>query len=715
MNHRPRTPEKFKLEKDAVVRRSLGGIDAQLQPGQILARRYRVISLIGHGGMGSVYKVEQILLNKVCALKTLNAAKISDDAWRRFQYEAKAAALLDHPCLIKVLDMGLIDDEHPFFTMELAAGQPLANMLKNGPLPLDMVLEIFHQLALALGYAHSQGVIHRDLKPSNIIIQPANETDELKVKVVDFGIAKVIGRDGDTEATNLTKTGEIFGTPNYMSPEQCMGRAIDDRADIYSLGCVLFESLTGNPPFISDTALSTMLKHQSEPAPTLKEATLGGSYPQDLELVISKLLAKHPGQRYQTLLDLAYDLSRIKLGERVDRTQYTTISGLTRVRTHWPTIAAATGVLLIGIAGWLGFIAGRNEPMFQSTQTGQNETLAKNAKDWMDMPAAVDETQSIKVTQQYFSSPISSPQGEIRYFNFPKQSSLGVIRLTDPKSGFYAKKANQYVQSEPLALGEVLITNFHPVGLRVDPAIGSTFNATILSKFRPDDLSILNFDTTFECSDAHMKAIEHCTSLRGVFLAQTRGLTNVSVDSLNKLPQLCALDLDTSGIDTDGLLRLKRLKQLSFLNIKKFEDGGRILDALAGSHQIRYLFIRQTDASQAQLQKLGTMTNLTALDLGRNQYVQNETIKTLGTLPHLERLSLFGCPAIQPDSIADFKKLVHLKKLYLESHPKGWTNADFSRLQAAMPNCSIEFSTQAPMMAVEISLSNFLSDPNYSN
>jgi serine/threonine protein kinase len=714
MNQRRRTPEKFNVERDAVVRHSLGGADAQLKPGQILAGKYRVISLIGHGGMGSVYKVEQMLLNKVCALKTLNAHKISDDAWRRFQYEAKAAALLDHPCLIKVLDMGLLDEEHPFFTMELAEGQPLANMLKDGPLPLDMVLEIFHQLSLGLGYAHSQGVIHRDLKPSNIIVQPGNERDELKVKVVDFGIAKVIGRDGDTEATNLTKTGEIFGTPNYMSPEQCMGRAIDDRADIYSLGCVLFESLTGHLPFVSDTALSTMLKHQSEAPPTLKEATLGGSYPQDLELVIAKLLAKHPSQRYQTLLDLAYDLSRIKLGEKVDRSQYTTISGLTRTRTRWQAIAAATAVVLIGVAGWIGFIAGRNEPMFQRTSAGQNETLASNAKAWMEMPGTIgDEKQSIKVTQQYFSSPISSPQGEIRYFNFPKET-LGVIRLTDPRSCFYSKKDDQYVQSEPMAKGEVLITNFRPIGLRVDPAVGGVFNATILRKFRPDDLSILNFDTTFECSDEHLKAIEHCTALRAVFLAQTRGLSDAAIDSLNKLPQLCALDLDTSGIDTDGLLRLKRLKQLSLLNIKKFKDGGRILQALSGSHRIRYLFMRQTKPSQAQLQQLATMPNLTALDLGRND-IREQTIKTLGELPHLERLSVFGCPEVKPDSIPDFKKLVHLKKLYLENHPKGWTNDDLSRLQAAIPQCSIEHSVQAPMMAVETSMSNFLNDPADSN
>jgi len=281
-------------------------------PGQIVAERYRIVRLLGQGGMGKVYEVENVFLQKRFALKVLGSQK--ESALRRFRLEAKAASRLDHPSLIKVHDFGLIDGEQPFLIMDLVTGVTLSSVLKRAPLTFDAATNIFKQICWGLSYAHRQDVIHRDIKPSNVIIADGTDLEHTSVIIIDFGIAKLNSQA--IEANALTRTGELIGTPFYMSPEQCMGTAIDPSSDVYSVGCMLFECLTGLPPFLGDSPLSTMLKHQSEVPPTLEQATLGSKFPDGLQLVLDKLLSKKPGDRYSNLNDLAIDLDRIKSGDQ---------------------------------------------------------------------------------------------------------------------------------------------------------------------------------------------------------------------------------------------------------------------------------------------------------------------------------------------------------------------------------------------------------------
>ncbi|MBC7999254.1 MAG: serine/threonine protein kinase, partial [Leptolyngbya sp.] len=218
---------------------------ANLKMGTLVDGKYRLVDSIGEGGMGVVYKVEQIMLQQQMALKTLTGSEFSESSIKRFQSEAKLLAKLDHPGLVKVVDFGFIDNVKPFLVMDFVQGRTLASLLKkSGILPLDVALKLFVELSFALGYAHSKGVVHRDIKPSNIMLTtPGIDSESEHVKVLDFGIAKFVngGPDGDA----LTRTGEVIGSPFYMSPEQCYGRPIDHRSDIYSMGCVMFEVLTG--------------------------------------------------------------------------------------------------------------------------------------------------------------------------------------------------------------------------------------------------------------------------------------------------------------------------------------------------------------------------------------------------------------------------------------------------------------------------------------
>ncbi len=286
------------------------------QRDEILGGRYRVIALLGRGGMGVVYRVEQIFLGKELALKTIDRQLMSDITMRRFQAEARAAFAVDHPNIVAVHDFGLFEDQTPFLVMEIVDGETLSDRLKRGPLTVHEAIAIFVQVCFGLAHAHENRVVHRDIKPGNImLVDEAPGALETGVKILDFGIAKLAHSEGG-EIQALTRTGEIFGSPLYMSPEQCLGHKVDHRADIYSLGCVIFESLTGKPPFIGENALATMMQHQSAPIPTLKEACPQRAFPPELERLVAMMLAKNPDDRYQSLADAAFELGALKRGDQ---------------------------------------------------------------------------------------------------------------------------------------------------------------------------------------------------------------------------------------------------------------------------------------------------------------------------------------------------------------------------------------------------------------
>ncbi|MBC7999735.1 MAG: serine/threonine protein kinase, partial [Leptolyngbya sp.] len=284
-------------------------------PGQLVAGKYKVISLIGKGGMGSVYKVNQVLLDKEYALKTVNSITVTDTQIRRFHAEAKMTASLSHPNLVHVHDFGVLECGNPYLIMDFVEGTTLAEHLRlHGPLTTEKAALIMGQACLGLFYSHNNGVIHRDLKPGNIMLaHDFAEGLEGSVRIVDFGIAKIIRADeGQLQA--LTRTGEIFGSPLYMSPEQCSGSLVDHRSDIYSLGCVLLEALTGTPPHVGQNAMATMMSHLSDTAPTLKQASMGKEFEESFEKIVAKMLEKKPCDRYQNLGAVAYDLSKATAG-----------------------------------------------------------------------------------------------------------------------------------------------------------------------------------------------------------------------------------------------------------------------------------------------------------------------------------------------------------------------------------------------------------------
>ncbi|HEY2744953.1 MAG TPA: protein kinase, partial [Polyangia bacterium] len=268
--------------------------------GRLIAERYRVLSPLGRGGMGAVYRVEHVMLKKELALKFLHPELGRlDEVARRFEREAEAAARLDHPNIIAVTDFGRTPDGMLFLVMELLQGQSLTEVIRpdgaGRPLPVDRALHIVRQILRALEHAHQSGIVHRDLKPDNVMLVSRDGDDDV-VKLLDFGIAKMIAPADGEPGQALTQAGVVFGTPEYLSPEQAMGEEADPRADLYSAGIVLYEMLTGTRPFDAPSKVAIVSMHLTQKAMPVTEAA--PDVPKWLERVVERAMAKKRDERY---------------------------------------------------------------------------------------------------------------------------------------------------------------------------------------------------------------------------------------------------------------------------------------------------------------------------------------------------------------------------------------------------------------------------------
>lgn len=272
--------------------------------GMVVEGRYKIQSVIGQGSAGTVYKAVQELIGREVAIKVLHDYLVSDDEFiKRFRQEAKASSRLSHPNIITIYDFGLIPEgQRPYIAMDLLIGTPLSDLLSQiERLPLEEAIPVFSQVCSALGEAHRQGVVHRDVKPENIVLVERSGQKLFPI-VVDFGIARLME---ESDAAKITRTGTVCGSPTYMSPEQCTSSKVDHRSDIYSLGVVIYEVLTGEVPFHSDELVRVMAMHLSDPPTPLNQVKPGLMFPEMLEEVVYKSLAKNPDQRYQSMEDFA--------------------------------------------------------------------------------------------------------------------------------------------------------------------------------------------------------------------------------------------------------------------------------------------------------------------------------------------------------------------------------------------------------------------------
>jgi len=281
-----------------------GGASDEVDPlvGTKLADRYRLDALLGEGGMGKVYAAEHVLMRKRLAVKVLHRELTAvPEVVARFEREAMAAANIDHPNVAAATDFGKLPDGSVFLVLEFVQGRNLRDEIAQGPMHVERALLIARQIGAALSAAHSLDIVHRDLKPENVmLIEKGGDPDF--VKVLDFGIAKVpIGeKTGDAEGKPITKVGMVFGTPEYMAPEQALGQVVDGRADIYALGVILYELLAGIRPFASKSPVGILGQQLSKLPPPVAERVPGLFVPPAVENLVQKLLAREADERVST-------------------------------------------------------------------------------------------------------------------------------------------------------------------------------------------------------------------------------------------------------------------------------------------------------------------------------------------------------------------------------------------------------------------------------
>jgi serine/threonine protein kinase len=294
-----------------------GGVTIDLRNDPLLntrfAETYAIHAILGFGATSVVYKATHVTANREFALKVMHPHLVADALMlRRFELESHAASSLNHDNVITVYESGICDDKYAYFVMEYLEGTTLEHILDdNGFMVPDRAVDIFVQIANGLGHAHNSGVLHRDLKASNIFVYN-DEIGAERAKLLDFGIAKMLVSEKE-QSVQLSRAGEICGTPTALSPEQCHGKPLDVRSDIYSLGCLMYEVLSGTPPFIGDTIMETMQKHVNERAQEFEDLVPELQIPWSVGNVVFRCLEKNPDNRYQTTDALVSDLVSLQL------------------------------------------------------------------------------------------------------------------------------------------------------------------------------------------------------------------------------------------------------------------------------------------------------------------------------------------------------------------------------------------------------------------
>lgn len=627
--------------------------------GKVIDEKYKVLALLGQGGMGAVYLAHHIRLNKDVALKTFDERNLTDDNRQRFQREAQSIGKLQHKNIVQVFDYGITDSGAPYYTMEVLEGENVAERInRKGHLQLDEAITIFRELCEGLSVCHQRKVVHRDIKPANIFLELKSSTDDTiqSIKLVDFGIAALV--DESIDVQRLTAVGTVFGSPLYMSPEQGMGLKVDARSDIYSSACALFEMLTGRPPYCAANAFATMICHQQAPIPTL--ASTSGStheaYPSWLENLIANMLAKDPADRVQTVQEIIdvidYNSSKKESNNSKSDTTHSKSKRQADEGLESPTTENETTTSwrpgpkkLLMIAGIVSSILLLILVfIFASGQNADKKSAA---------PVSAEQAPAAKIVAPYRL--LDTGDGKIHY-HFPSPS-IGMIGQGNELHGVEAT-------------GDVVIDDGPDVFFRAkEPVVD---NPELLQGFGKAELRTLILDpiATFNknWSQRTTKSIRHLKSLKKLS-APISGLPKETIDDLNELPQLEDLVIDGSSMTGQDLIKLKRLPDLKFLTISGMVNCTPIFEVLAKRNNLRHLSAEECNLNDNDMLNIGKLSQLERLEVGSN-HITDKHLSALLNLKNLHRIVLSSNP-ITPAALPIMLKMNKPNTIYM---PKEFQN-----------------------------------------
>jgi len=694
-------------DRTIVTLRAGGQSNRQVKEGDIIGESYRLKELIGQGGMGYVFRAEHIIMGKDYALKILAPDQINESNWKRFQLEGKAIAKLDHINIVKIYNMGADQGEYPFYAMDLLDGPTLADLIASGAIEQfseNEILDIFIQLATGFGYAHSRSIIHRDVKPGNVILVDGGGKIPT-VKIVDFGIAKAIGAH-DLHKQSQTATGEVFGSPYYMSPEQCMGTAIDQRSDIYSLGCTFFEVLCGRPPFVGENALATAMMHQNDTPPTLHDFT-SKKWNDDLEALVARMLAKRPAERYQSMEQVRHDLERIKDKKALGRKTRTAIDADADAdashddEKHLPPrklILIFSLISALLVASWVAayFVIQPFKPAAVNPLIPHDNLDSQ--KD-IDAHAATTQATIASATRKLAAAgaitcSIDKKAG-IKIFHCP-DTAVGTLTWFAGQRDF-GFDTDSHNDGRKVAKGDVSV----PLNSDVILLVHHTENndvwnyPDILKKFDQNALIGLRIDsdTGLDLYGSLKEQEEHAAQVTNLINA-TAGwkkvryaylyncpVTPPAFDALKIHPGLDQLIMHTNEIDGEALSKEPYLKRLKVLDLMILAHADKVLSALKDARGMRMLTIKG-HVTAAGLQYLTTCTALKYLEIN-DRSLTSDSLEVLTKLKGLHTIDLRHCK-IGPEEIEIISRIKGAEIIRLCADK--WSLLDRNRLTKCLPS-----------------------------
>jgi serine/threonine protein kinase len=694
----------------------------ELEEGTVVDN-YRILSSLGQGGMGKVYLCEHIVLQKKYALKILTVAGDSDVHWRRFQAEARAISKLNHINIVRVHNMGVYQEELPYYVMDVLNGETLKDKInREGPLSELQTIDIFLAVCAGLDYAHRSEIVHRDIKPSNIMI--VTDQREQTVKLVDFGLVKTIG-----ETQGMTATGEILGSPFYMSPEQASGQRIGYGSDLYSVGISLFETLTGTVPFKGQNAMQTILMHAQKTAPTLQSAAPQLQFSEAMESCVAFLLQKSAADRYMTAAELKDDLIAIKRtrelsprspalktkssnylkpdssaplaqplfqkqeakgeeeekDDNYDDSSTYSLDTTDSTSTQRYKIIGLVALALVAIVSSIAFVAAMINapvPVGKSANSGepvsQSSTVVTQSKNeapgTAEMPFGERKTLATQVATAEVKPYFVRNEGANRLFRFPDHHNLGVFNLTHN---------NIIWPVAPDSRGFIVV----PEGTELVLIASNDLHTDLklLDGFNDGDLGGVNLSNCVSHIKELLLKLARLKSISYIDLSKT-DVTDSEISLLSNFPALTCLKVNVTNLSPAAVTSFSGFEKIHLFEYKDCARAAELVQRLKGHANIGQLAINNCKIENGVCQQLAALPKLNCL-LASGCNLTASQIKELLKIKQLKALILRK-QSIGLESIDDLRKIAERCRVEISAQPY-WTSRDLQRLCAARPSIRI--------------------------
>ncbi len=615
------------------VKKTLGAPDRRL------AEQFEFLGLLDSGGMGVIYKARNITINQIVAIKMIQAGDLDDRHVQRFRQEARALSNLNHYNIVQVKDFGFTENAQPYMVLEFIEGMTLSQFIKQQQtVSLEKLRSIFTQVTDALSHAHEHGVLHRDLKPSNIMIKTAADGAPL-VKIVDFGIAKMLTAELNSA---LTRTGETIGSPAYMSPEQISGSPQDARTDIYSLGCVMFEALTGATPFQAENATELAFRQMNADVPNVRDRA-NQPISESLAAIVTKCLQKDPGQRFQSMADLGAALSETQFTEQ-PKDHY---------RLLKRSILYASVVLMIFIAGSIIYL------IYEKIEDGEKKKLRREIQS-VNNVLELSNVNTVATPNDYVQRSIRDNRNQESMQINDACNDDALIEFT---KGNFATKSINLSNAEVKGPGLAYLIRLPLETLELQRSSLTDRGLLEISKMKSLTYLVIDAD---KVTSAGLNYLSDNPQLKKLS-ARDLNTDDEGLKSICKISTLVSLQFDGNPRVTDiGYSHLPELKHLEIFTTREIHVTDKLIDTLLQMQSLARIYFDSTDITDRQLKLLSKSKTIKAIHLERNEKLSAVGLKYILTIPGIGAIDLRGNKWVTDSTLKSFEVLHHKFNLSVE-------------------------------------------------